>query len=56
LTGTAMNTHTNPTIALEITKWRGSGGDSNLVLIHCEDVGESDTSQAKGLGTVYMKV
>jgi hypothetical protein len=47
-----MNSHINPTIALEITKWRGSGGDSNLVLIHCEDVGEF---QAKGLGTVYMK-
>jgi len=50
-----MNSHTNPTKALEITRWRGSGGHSNLFLIHYEDVGESDTSQAKGLGAVCMQ-
>jgi len=55
MTATAMNSHTNPTTALEITWWRGSGGASNLVLVHYEDVGESDISQAKGLGAVCMK-
>jgi len=50
-----MSSYTNPTKALEITRWRGSGGDSNLFLIHHEDVGESDTFQAKGLGAACMK-
>lgn len=53
--GNSDEQHTNPTKALEITRWHGSGGDSNLFLIHYEDVGESDIFQAKGLGAVCMK-
>jgi uracil-DNA glycosylase len=47
VTETAMNSQTNQTKALEITReWRERGGVTNSVLIHCK--GASDTSQAFG--------
>lgn len=55
LTSSAMNGQTNPTKALEITRWLWSGGAPDLALIHYEGAGVSETSDAKDLGAVCMK-